>query len=236
MKKKHVDFDDYARDYREIHTKNIQGISGTDSSYFGEFKVKIICNQEKSDKRICILDLGCGDGMNSMFFLKHLKNVDYHGIDVSEESIKQTSKYKAENVNFSVYDGENIPYENQKFDVILLACVLHHVPHTAHRALLSECRRVLKENGHLYIFEHNPLNPVTQKIVKDCPFDEDAVLISATKLKKVLLSLGYNKTTISYSIFFPRKGIFNKVLWLENLMKWLPLGGQYYIKCENNGN
>lgn len=37
MEQKHVNFDDYAHGYREIHTKYTGGISGTDSSYFGEF-------------------------------------------------------------------------------------------------------------------------------------------------------------------------------------------------------
>lgn len=37
-----ADFDNYAENYREIHTKNIQGISGVDSSYFGRQKVEII--------------------------------------------------------------------------------------------------------------------------------------------------------------------------------------------------
>lgn len=39
---KKVDFDSFAKDYRQIHTKNVQGISGVDSHYFGMHKVKII--------------------------------------------------------------------------------------------------------------------------------------------------------------------------------------------------
>lgn len=42
MGKQYIGFDEFAEDYREIHTKNVQGISGADSSYFGEFKVRII--------------------------------------------------------------------------------------------------------------------------------------------------------------------------------------------------
>lgn len=39
---KKSEFDSFAENYREIHTKNIQGISGVDSSYFGRQKVEII--------------------------------------------------------------------------------------------------------------------------------------------------------------------------------------------------
>lgn len=35
-------FDNFARNYRAIHTKNVKGISGVDSSYFGRHKVELI--------------------------------------------------------------------------------------------------------------------------------------------------------------------------------------------------
>jgi len=37
-----AEFDRFAENYREIHTKNIQGISGVDSDYFGRYKVEIV--------------------------------------------------------------------------------------------------------------------------------------------------------------------------------------------------
>jgi hypothetical protein len=40
------------------------------------------------------------------------------------------------------------------------------------------CYSRLKEDGHFIIFEHNPINPVTRHLVKNCPFDADAVLLS----------------------------------------------------------
>ncbi|MDE7313186.1 MAG: hypothetical protein K2N87_16450 [Eubacterium sp.] len=41
MDKKFV-FDEFAENYREIHTESVQGVSGVDSSYFGRQKVEII--------------------------------------------------------------------------------------------------------------------------------------------------------------------------------------------------
>ncbi len=35
---------------------------------------------------------------------------------------------------------------------------------------------VLKKKGRVYIFEHNPYNPVTRYLVATCEFDRDAVL------------------------------------------------------------
>jgi hypothetical protein len=53
----------------------------------------------------------------------------------------------------------------------------HYVPCADHIGLLREIRRVLsKKAGRLFIYEHNPLNPLTLRAVRTCEFDRDAVL------------------------------------------------------------
>lgn len=231
---KQSEFDNFADNYREIHTKNVQGISGVDSSYFGRQKVEIIKKEwggvEKKNRKLHILDLGCGDGMNAVHFQQCFSQIEYFGIDVSRASIMQAKKLENTNVHFECYDGKKIPYQNESFDMILIACVLHHVPHEEHEKLLTECKRVLKENGCIFVFEHNPWNPLTRKIVNDCEFDKDAVLVSGRRLMKTMKQAGFCNMKIYYTIFFPRKGIFRKILQLEKLLKWLPFGGQYYIR------
>lgn len=223
---KRVDFDDYVKDYREIHTKNIQAFSGKDSSYFGEYKVRIICQELKCKKPVRILDLGCGDGLNAVFFKKYFPGMQYEGLDISKESIflaKQTIQKR--NISFNMYDGKTIPFEDNTFDIILIACVLHHVSYDKHYELLKECQRVLKGQGHLYIFEHNPFNPLTRKIVNTCPFDRDAVLVRAGRIKRLLCELQFRQAKIAYTIFFPRKFFFRYLLGIEKYLKWLPGGG-----------
>lgn len=228
-----TDFDDFAENYREIHTENVQGISGVDSSYFGRQKVEIIKKEwggvEVENHKIKILDLGCGDGINAAYFKQHFTQMEYCGIDISEASIAQAKNLECSNIHFTVYDGKNIPYKNESFHIILIACVLHHVPHAQHEKILSECSRVLKKNGILYVFEHNPWNPVTRKIVNDCVFDKDAVLVHRRKLIKILRQAGFLRIKTAYIIFMPRKGVLNKIVGIEKLLKWCPLGGQYYL-------
>lgn len=222
---KQVDFDDYAKDYREIHTKNIQAFSDKDSSYFGEYKVCTICQEVKYKKAVKILDLGCGDGLNAVFFDKYFPGMQYYGVDISKESIRQAEQtIQNGNVFFSVYDGKTIPFDENRFDIILIACVLHHVPYNEHCGLLKECRRVLKKKGYLYIFEHNPFNPVTRKIVNTCPFDQDAVLVRAGRIKHLLRELQFYHIKVSYTIFFPRKAFFHYLIKIEKYLKWLPGG------------
>ena len=36
---------------------------------------------------------------------------------------------------------------------------------------------MLSEKGNIFITEHNPYNPVTRKIVSECAYDKDAILL-----------------------------------------------------------
>jgi SAM-dependent methyltransferase len=108
-------------------------------------------------------------------------------------------------------------------------CVFHHIEFNLHNNLFKEIHRVLKKKGRFYIFEHNPWNPVTQKMVNTCPFDKDAILLKPSYTKKTLLSLFNNQVT-NYILFFPRHRIFNFFIRFEYLLRKIPLGGQYYTK------
>lgn len=223
------EFDMFAHEYREIHTENVMDISGVSSDYFTEYKVRELLQILPQNTNLKFLDLGCGDGNTAKYMRQCFSSVEYYGIDVSTKSISVAVHRQLNDCHFEVYDGDTIPYEDNTFDVVFMACVMHHIPVKCRQQILFEARRVLKQNGLLIIFEHNPYNPVTRKLVSDCPFDKNAVLLSVKCLKKWLKNVGFNKKkNIRYTIFFPRKGLFKKLLFLERSLYWCFLGGQYY--------
>lgn len=224
------EFDSFANDYRSIHTANVQGVSGQDSDYFSEYKIKELKDRSAVSGNAVWLDLGCGDGNTASFIMKYFPESEYHGIDVSAESIEVArERFAGADVDIQSYDGAHIPYADATFDVIFTACVLHHVMPEDRPALIRECARVLKPGGHLIIFEHNPHNPVTMNLVNTCPFDENAVLLTFGICKKLLDENGFTVSKKRYTIFMPRKGFFNKLVGLEKALTWLPMGGQYYV-------
>src|SRR5215218_3518704 len=227
------DFDGFARDYRQIHNEGLK-ISGAESDYFSEQKIEEVKRNEVGQSPV-VLDLGCGDGNSAKFFQKHFAGCKYYGLDTSQESVSVAADRNLAGAEFSHFDGLNIPFPDEKFDLVFIACVLHHVDSGEHENILNEIKRVLKLGGHLYIFEHNPLNPVTRHIVNSCPFDEDAVLLNASYTKKVLRKLNFREISISYTIFFPRHKIFAGMLSFEKYLKWLPIGGQYYARSVKGG-
>jgi len=223
------DFDEFAEDYRDIHTKNVQ-LSGADSFYFAEMKVRLLEQYDKLSV-LKVLDIGCGDGITEVYMQQYFPNWQVVGIDVSLKSIEVANNRQLSNTTFSTYNGSNIPFTDQSFDLVFMAGVLHHVSYAMHNQLIMEIYRVLKINGNLSLYEHNPLNPFTRYLVKTCVFDKDAVLLPYRYAMRLFAKNKLNVNIKKFIIFFPRKGIFSKFIFLEKYFKWVPLGGQYYLNA-----
>ena len=227
-------FDPFAKDYRIIHDANLR-VTGYSSDYFSARKIReIVRHTVEVDGKLKVLDLGCGDGLCCHYFRKYLSRAEIYGIDISMESLISSGNRNIPRGHFSLYDGLHIPFHNDLFHIVLMANVLHHVYHPEHqKALLKECRRVLMKKGKLFIFEHNPLNPITRKLVNDCPFDQGAVLVHFQRLKNILTNVGFNHRWWFF-LFFP--GMLNKIEFIERWLRWLPLGAQYYFICQKKNN
>lgn len=223
------DFDAFANDYRNIHTQNIR-LSGVDSYYFAEMKVKLLQAYE-SDVPLQVLDVGCGDGTTEFFMHQYFPTWKLRGIDVSGQSIKEAQEKNIQSTVFELYDGTNIPALDNSVDIIFIAGVLHHVSFDLHLKMLQEVYRVLKTGGRMYLFEHNPLNPVTKYLVNTCVFDKDAKLLRSGYCTSIIKAAQLNIKKTDFIIFFPRKGIFSKLIFLEKYIQWLPLGGQYFVRA-----
>lgn len=223
------DFDKYAKNYRTVHNENLK-ITGASSEYFAELKVFEIKQTEK-DIPLLVLDVGCGDGLSEFYFRKHFPTSRLEGIDVSEESIYEAKAKGISNAGFTVFNGMNIPFQSNVFDLVIVASVLHHIRFDYHLLLVNEIRRVLKMGGRLYLFEHNPVNPMTKYIVKTCEFDKDAKLLKFSYTEKLLKKAGFKIARRAFLLFFPRTRVFRPLVRLEKFLYWFPLGGQYMYRC-----
>ncbi|MCX6764581.1 MAG: methyltransferase domain-containing protein [Candidatus Nealsonbacteria bacterium] len=103
---------------------------------------------EPGDK---VLDLGCGNGR--LFGLLREKNINYAGVDSSEELIKiAKEKYPEEASRFSIAEALNLSFPDNSFDKIYCIAVLHHIPSDNFRLkFLEEAKRVLKNKGLLIL-------------------------------------------------------------------------------------
>ena len=188
-----AEFDAVASEYEAQHARSIR-LSGEGVGYFARYKIedlRKITDRRKLDVHR-IMDFGAGIG-NSLKPLHTLFPEAYITcLDVSTRSLDLCSDELSERVGFCSYDdGEHIPDELSGYDLIFTSCVFHHIPAELHISLLSQICKRLAPDGIFVLFEHNPWNPLTVHAVNNCPFDEKAVLISATEIRRRMLAAGF---------------------------------------------
>jgi SAM-dependent methyltransferase len=171
-----------------------------------------------------VLDVGCGVGLMSGYVGRHFGEL--RGIDIAPGVVERAAEHFPDG-QFKLYDGQQIPFEDQRFDVVFTVCVLHHVPPGEWTSLVTEMARVLKPGGLLYIFEHNPYNPLTRRAVSNCPFDADAKLLTRSRSAALIKSAGLHAADARYVLFFPWDG--SGFRGIESGLRWLPLGAQYFV-------
>jgi ubiquinone/menaquinone biosynthesis C-methylase UbiE len=98
-----------------------------------------------------VLDLGCGNGRNAMFFAK--QGFSVAGIDVSAQAIDWASEWSRREgleVDFRVGDVSSLPFADASFDVVVSHGVLDHVPMQIAVKAAAEVARVLRPKGLFY--------------------------------------------------------------------------------------
>lgn len=102
-----------------------------------------------------LLDAGCGDGRNIIYFLRH--DFDVCAVDLNPQSIKQVrilAASLAPNLpaeNFLVADVAEMPLPSEKFDLVISSAVLHFANDQQHfDQMLDEMWRVLRAGGMLF--------------------------------------------------------------------------------------
>ncbi|WP_026295619.1 class I SAM-dependent methyltransferase [Aromatoleum toluclasticum] len=221
-----VEFDRFADEYEQQHAENIR-VSGESPEYFARYKVQDVARVLGAQGPGRILDFGAGVGASVPHWRDAFPKASLTCLDVSERSLAIARERYREAAEFRSFDGRTVPFAARTFDVAFAACVFHHIEPTRQVPLLRELYRVLADDGALFIFEHNPYNPLTRRAVDTCPFDENAILIAARTLKERLVAAGFRRISVAYRIFFPRQ--LRVLRPLEGLLTGVPLGAQYRI-------
>lgn len=90
-----------------------------------------------------VLDLGCGTGDSIDFFRALDPEVEWTGLDI--EASREVGERTRRDARFVSFDGINIPFDAESFDLVYCKQVLEHVQ--APQPLLAEVGRVLARSG-----------------------------------------------------------------------------------------
>ncbi|MGF7398952.1 methyltransferase domain-containing protein [Thermoanaerobacterium thermosaccharolyticum] len=99
-----------------------------------------------------ILEAGIGTGSNILYYPEGKK---IYGIDFSPKMVeiaKDKAKRYGKDVDIRVMDIENLEFNDSTFDAIVTSCVFCSVPDPIKG--LKELKRVLKNDGKLFMLEH----------------------------------------------------------------------------------
>lgn len=220
-----AEFDLLADEYRNVHKENI-AITGEAPEYFSEYKIADLARWfARENKPVAsILDFGSGIGNSLPYFRSYFPGSEINCADVSARSIEIAQTRFPGNENYLLIDG-NVPLPTDSQDVVFSACVFHHIPHDEHLHWLAELCRVTRPGGVLAIYEHNPLNPLTQRAVNTCELDVNAHLIRGGVMRDRARKAGWASAQVAYKVFFP--SALGKLRPLEKRLEWLALGAQY---------
>ena len=89
-----------------------------------------------------VLDIGCGDGQTSGFFLRY-NDHDYVGVDISENAV-----HDARSIGLNAHrveDAANLPFLGDAFDAVVCIEVMEHLFEP--NLVVKEIYRVLKPGG-----------------------------------------------------------------------------------------
>ena len=124
-------------------------------------------------------------------------------------------------------EGALTPFADGQFDVATISAVLHHVPVEERAAVYAELGRVVKPGGRIYVFEHNPRNPLVRYVIARTPIDANAILLDAREVQEGLLGAARYELETDYLMFMPPGLAFLSPI--DRALAWLPLGAQYAV-------
>ena len=164
--------------------------TSADGRFTAKFKNKILelCVIPDGSR---VLDVGCGNG-SLISGIKQKNDIEAYGIDISPEMIKECRK-RYDNIDFRVSGGEDIPFEDNNFDIVIICCALHHLNNP--EKFFQEAKRLLKTDGILIVGE--PCFPflirkIADWIVSPLIKAGDNKLFSNKKLKNLFIKNAFH--------------------------------------------
>ena len=151
------------------------------------------------------------------------------GCDLTQEMLKATGDLEGRLQMAPI----ELPFESETFDLVTAVCVYHHVGLSDRDALTWDAFRVLRPGGVLCVIEHNPINPVTRRIVQRTPVDANANLLPHSEARRLVGSAGFSCLDTRFFLYLPEIA-FRRMCWLEAFLKHVPLGGQYALFAGKN--
>ncbi len=167
---------------KDTYIKKFDSVYGSNNIYYG-LELRKEFTEFFQDKTIAgqtALDLGCGEGRYALFMAR--KGCNTLAVDRSTAGITKL-KNMAEShqlpISAQVIDIEDFAFEDNQFDIIVVATVLDHLSGEIRRNVINGIKKALRPVGTLYVNVFTVSDPGYIKRQKN-PDDSDYANISDT--------------------------------------------------------
>jgi SAM-dependent methyltransferase len=223
-----AEFDQFADTY-DSDLNQALSVSGEDKDYFARGRVSFLvgCLRDLREAPQSAMDYGCGIGGTALL-LRELVGVGrVVGLDISERSLDR-ARGESQGAAFRFQTFEQ--YEPAA-NLNLAYCngVFHHIPVEERRAAIAYIYRSLQPGGIFAFWENNPWNPGARYVMAKCVFDRNAIIVTSTQAKRMLLEAGFEIIRTDFLFYFPR--VLKSLRFMEDGLRRLPLGAQYQVLC-----
>lgn len=153
-----------AEEYKSMSVKEFSKAAQIyDSGHSGIYEMckydypKIIDELKKMDFND-VLDCGCGTGPMIEIMQENYPDKKFTGLDFTPQMIAKAKEKNIPNAQFVVGDCENLPFEDNTYDVIICTNSFHHYPNP--QAFFNNVYRVLRKNGRLILRDYTASSAV----------------------------------------------------------------------------
>ena len=194
-----------------------------------------------------LLEIGCGRGqyLNKIAEIYDSAQPKLFGLDLSSGLIELKQRYNKD-IHWIMADGEDLPFADKVFDIVLFNGSLHHMPD--YEKAMQEAFRTVRPDGRILLFEpistffsrtmHHLLDPFVFKKTKyESPVDEyckDSFRLE--RLHSIITEAGYTYSKswhdfLAYpltgcyagSYFSKSAGLMEGLASLEDFLQKIPI-------------
>lgn len=173
--------------------------------------LRAMSEELNSKNKLKVLDAGCGTGQLTPMFLDTTK-YEYTGVDNDINTIKYAS-FLFPTYNFMVVDiRENLPFKN-KYDLIIVQSVFHHMAQNDVRRTLQTMKHVLDVSGEIIIQDIvHPENLSKKEMLLQkqlIRYDRGSYCRAAHELESLASEIFHIKDAFNFNLNFLRLNLYS---------------------------
>ncbi len=120
---------------------------------------------EQAENKKSAFDIGCGSGQFSALLAKFTGVNKIKGIEISETLVRNAKQVNeefssAKNIQFSYFDGKEIPSDVSEYELVYMIDVFHHIPPAMQNSFMQQLYNKMSPGSTLVFKDINAGSPL----------------------------------------------------------------------------